>query len=438
MLADLPSVDRLARTLDPSLPDPLRVEIARQAVAQARRALERGEPADAVALAAALADQIDARRLRTLVNATGVLLHTNLGRAPIHPDAATAMAMAASGYSNLEFDLTTGRRGGRGEYISELVGALTGAQRTLVVNNNAAALYLALVALGRGGRVPVSRGELIEIGGSYRLPDLMSASAVQLIEVGTTNRTHLHDFEAVGDPALFLRVHPSNYRVEGFVEDVPLDALADLARQRGVPLVFDVGSGLLDRSTPWIKGPTPAWLRDEPDVKQSLAIGASLVTFSGDKLLGGPQAGVLAGDDALVETIAKHPVARAVRLDGPRSAALAATLEFYASGRAAELPFWEMALMDRETLLGRIEGLRSQCSAATEIVDGTSHPGAGSVPGMTVPSPQLGVRVPEEAGWWHLLGRGVVASRRDGLLVLDLRTVPPASDPAIAEALAAL
>ncbi len=436
MLADLPSVDRLSKTLDETLPDPLRVEIARQAVAEARTALRRGETADPVALANARADRIGAGRFRALVNATGVLLHTNLGRAPIHPDAAAAMAAAGTGYSNLEFDLTTGRRGGRGRYVSELMRALTGAERTLVVNNNAAALYLALVALGGNGRVPVSRGELIEIGGSYRLPDLMEASGVELIEVGTTNRTRLADFEAVVDPALLLRVHPSNYRVEGFVEDVSLAALANLAQQESVPLVFDVGSGLLDHSTPWIEGRTPAWLRGEPDVKQSLTQGASIVTFSGDKLLGGPQAGILAGDADLIETIAKHPVARAVRLDGPRSAALAVTLELYASGRAARLPFWEMALMDRDLLLGRINTLQDSCSAPTDIIDGASHPGAGSVPGMTVPSPQLGIRVPEEAGWWHLLERGIVASRRDGLLLLDLRTVPPSSDSAIADALA--
>lgn len=438
MLADLPSVDRLARTLDPSLPDPVRIEIARQAVAHARQAMARGESADAADLAATEAKRVDAHRLRVLINATGVLLHTNLGRAPIHREAAAAMEAAATGYSNLEFDMTTGRRGGRGQYVSELVRALTGAERTLVVNNNAAALFLALVALGRGGRVPVSRGELIEIGGSYRLPDLMAASAVDLVEVGTTNRTHLHDFESVADPALFLRVHPSNYRVQGFVQDVSLAALATLAHERSVPLVFDVGSGLLDGATPWISGPTPAWLSEEPDVKQSLESGASVVTFSGDKLLGGPQAGVLAGDTALIDMIAKHPVARAVRLDGPRSAALAATLEIYANGRAAELPFWQMALADEGELVARIEAIRTRCPHETEIVDGASHPGAGSVPGMTVPSPLLAVHTSEETGWWHLLQQGVVASRRDGLLVLDLRTVPPESDPIIGQALTAI
>lgn len=438
MLADLPSVDRLARALDPTLPGPVRVEIARHAVTSARESLARDEPADATALAEAEAARIGARRLKVLINATGVLLHTNLGRAPLHPEAAEALAAAATGYSNLEFDLTTGRRGGRGEYISELVGALTGAERTLVVNNNAAALYLALVALGRGGRVPVSRGELIEIGGSYRLPDLMAASAVDLVEVGTTNRTHLRDFEEVDEPALFLRVHPSNYRVEGFVQDVALESLAALSRQRSVPLIFDVGSGLLDSSTPWIKGPTPAWLRHEPDAKQSLEAGASIVTFSGDKLLGGPQAGIIAGDAELVRSISRHPVARALRLDGPRSAALAVTLELYAAGRATEIPFWAMALMQADDLVRRIDALRKHCNADTEVVDGTSHPGAGSVPGMTVPSPQLAIRVPEEEGWWALLARGIVASRRDELLVLDLRTVPESSDPAIAEALAAL
>lgn len=438
MLADLPSVDRLSRTLDPSLPDPIRVEIARHAVSRARAAIDRGETADATALAVAEAERVGSGRLRLLINATGVLLHTNLGRAPLHPEAAAALTAAATGYTNLEFDLTTGRRGGRGQYISQLITALTGAERSLVVNNNAAALYLALVALGKGGRVPVSRGELIEIGGSYRLPDLMGASAVDLVEVGTTNRTRLRDFAAVDDAALFLRVHPSNYRVEGFVEDVPLEAFADLAAERSVPLIFDVGSGLLDRSTPWIAGPTPAWLRDEPDVKHSLSVGASVVTFSGDKLLGGPQAGILTGDADLIEAISTHPVARAVRLDGPRSAALATTLELYASGRGHEVPFWQMALASQESLLARIETLRAHCSVRTEVVDGASQPGAGSVPGMTVPSPQLALHIPEEAGWWDMLRHGIVASRRDDRLVLDLRTVPPESDSILADALTSL
>ncbi len=438
MLADLPSVDRLARSLDASLPDPIRIEIARRAIDTARTLLEADEPADAGALADAEAAQASARRLRVLVNATGVLLHTNLGRAPIHEEAAAAMRAAAEGYSNLEFDLTTGKRGGRGRYVGELVGVLTGAEKTLVVNNNAAALYLTLVALGRGGRVPVSRGELIEIGGSYRLPELMSASGVELVEVGTTNRTHFRDFESVDDAALLLRVHPSNYRVQGFVDEVPLAAMGDLAATRNIPLVFDVGSGLLDQSTPWITGPTPSWLTGEPDVRQSLIDGASVVTFSGDKLLGGPQAGLLAGSADLINEISSHPVARAVRLDGPRSAALMATLELYASGRGAEIPFWAMALESEQALRVRLAAVANRCSAPTMIVAGESHPGAGSVPGMTVPSPVLAVDTSADSAWWQLLERGIVATRRDGRLVLDLRTVPSRSDAVVAEALAAL
>ena len=438
MLAGLPSVDQLARSLDDSLPNPIRVEIARRAIDDARSRILDGESADAQASAAEEAQRVASRRLRVLVNATGVLLHTNLGRAPLHSEAATSLRQAATGYSNLEFDLTTGSRGGRGAYLSQLMAALTGAEATLVVNNNAAALYLALVALGRGGRVPVSRGELIEIGGSYRLPELMAASGVALVEVGTTNRTHLDDFASVPDPALFLRVHPSNYRVEGFVQEVPLSTMATLAADRDRPLVFDVGSGLLDAGTPWIKGPSPAWLRDEPDVKQSLEAGVDVVTFSGDKLIGGPQAGIVAGSRDLVGTMRSHPVARALRLDGPRAAALTTTLELYATGRGAEIPFWEMALRTHASLLERIEKMEASSLVGTSVVEGESQPGAGSVPGRTVPSPLLALDTAPDAAWWKLLESGVVATRRDGRLLLDLRTVDPAEDHLVAEAIARL
>lgn len=438
MLADLPSVDRLARTLDPDLPDPVRIEIARRAVDAARNAIRAGEPIDAEELARAEAGRVARRRLRVLINATGVLLHTNLGRAPLHPDATAAMSAAAQGYTNLEFDLTTGRRGGRGAYLAELMAATTGAPATLAVNNNAAALFLALVALGDGGRVPVSRGELIEIGGSYRLPDLMQASGVELVEVGTTNRTRLRDFEGVDGAALFLRVHPSNYRVEGFVEDVPLQEIAGLAENRNVPLVFDVGSGLLDEEAPWITGGPPRWLRGEPGVRQSLAAGAGLVTFSGDKLLGGPQAGLIVGRTDLVEQVARHPVARALRLDGPRTAALATTLEFYANGRAAELPFWSMVLHSEAALTQRLEALAASCAAPTSIEAGEAHPGAGSVPGQTIPSPVLAIATPPDEAWWRLLEAGIVGTRRHDRLILDVRTVSARDDHIIAEALAML
>lgn len=438
MLADLPSVDRLARSLDPSLAGPLRVEIARHAIDRARRGIEAGESLDAVTLAEAEAHTVAARRLRILVNATGVLLHTNLGRAPLHVEAAKAMESAARGYSNLEFDLTTGRRGGRGRYVSELVSAMTGAERTLLVNNNAAALFLVLVAIGKGGRVPVSRGELIEIGGSYRLPDLMAASGVDLVEVGTTNRTRLADFEAVDEPALLLRVHPSNYRIEGFVEEVPLTEMARLSQRTRTPLVFDIGSGLLDRNTPWIDGPPPAWLEGEPDVTHSLAAGAHVVTFSGDKLLGGPQAGLIAGSASLIDACAAHPIARAIRLDGPRNAALAVTLEFYATGRAAELPFWRMALAPEDELVARLERIRTHAVQPASIEPGESHLGAGSVPGRTVPTPVLAIDTAPDEGWWKLLDAGVVATRREGRLVIDVRTVPAEADDTIARALGVL
>ncbi|HET6809575.1 MAG TPA: L-seryl-tRNA(Sec) selenium transferase, partial [Acidimicrobiales bacterium] len=286
-----PSIDALARSLaDIDLPHPLLVDAARRAVAA-------GDPASARARAMAVATAL----LRPVVNATGVLLHTNLGRAPLevhHP----------ARYTNLELDLATGRRGSRSAHAATLLARAAGAEAALVVNNGAAAVLLVLAALARGRRVLVSRGELVEIGGGFRIPDVMAQSGAELVEVGTTNRTRLGDYRAALDDgvALVLKVHRSNYRVVGFTEDVDVAPLAGL----GPPVVYDIGSGLLDAGTPWLAGSgggPPAWLAGEPAAVQSLAAGAALVTFSGDKLLGGPQAGIIAGRADLVATCARHP-----------------------------------------------------------------------------------------------------------------------------------
>ena len=394
---------------------------------------------DAEGEAMRLAFALLATRQRGVLNATGVILHTNLGRAPLDPAAASAATTAATGYTNLELDLGTGERGGRTSYATALLRALTGAEDALVVNNNAGALFLTLIAMASGREVPVSRGELIEIGGSYRLPELMASTGCRLVEVGTTNRTRISDYaDALGpSTALLLKVHPSNYRIEGFAADAKLDELADLAHENGLPLVFDAGSGLLDERTPWLPGAPPAWLAGEPGVAQSLTAGADLVLFSGDKLLGGPQAGIVVGNADLIAGLRRHPVTRAMRVDGPTLAALETTLDAYADRTAAQLPLWQMATLDQSTLRTRCESVASAVAVAT-VVDGASTIGAGSVPGARIPGPVIEVNVPADAAYARLLaGNPPIAARREaGKLVIDLRTVPPEADTVVATALA--
>jgi L-seryl-tRNA(Ser) seleniumtransferase len=311
----------------------------------------------------------------------------------------------------------------------------------LAVNNNAAALILVLAALAGGGSAAVSRGELIEIGGSFRLPDIMAVSGATLVEVGTTNRTRRSDYEAVAaDVRLVLKVHPSNYRVEGFAEQATWAELADVAARAGIPFVADVGSGLLDIRVPWLSGGPPPWLDGEPGVRQTLESGASLVVFSGDKLLGGPQAGLVVGERKLVRAVANHPLARALRTDAATQAALAATLELYASGRGNEIPFWHMATLDYAGLERRHEAVVGEAGVAAEVVADASLPGAGSVPGKTIPSPAIRVSGRADDSWHRLLAADppIVARRRDDALFVDLRTVDPADDTVVAKALAGL
>ncbi|MEX0756411.1 MAG: L-seryl-tRNA(Sec) selenium transferase, partial [Acidimicrobiia bacterium] len=348
-----PSVDSLSRLIPDTIPAAVRVSIGRTAAERSRL-----DPSlDAAEETRRLAMLLDATRQRSVINATGVILHTNLGRAPLDDLAGQAQLAAATRYTNLELDLGDGTRGGRTSYVTALVCAVTGAEDALVVNNNAAALFLTLIAMATGRSVPVSRGELIEIGGSYRLPDLMSSTGTRLVEVGTTNRTRIADYETAIDDttALLLKVHPSNYRIEGFAHGATLVDIVELAHARGLPAVLDAGSGLIDERTPWLPGPTPAWLEGEPGIVQSLEAGSDLVMFSGDKLLGGPQAGIIVGDGELIAGLRRHPVARAMRLDGPTLAALEATLEAYGDRRAAELPLWAMATMPQAELQARSE-----------------------------------------------------------------------------------
>ena len=408
-----PSVDVLARSLaDTGLPHPLLVDAAREAVAA-------GDPDSARARAEAIA----AALLRPVVNATGVLLHTNLGRAPV-------AVTRPERYSNLELDLATGKRGSRSRHAAGLLARACGAEAALVVNNCAAAVLLVLTALARGRGVVVSRGELVEIGGGFRVPEVMEQSGARLVEVGTTNRTRLADYERAlaggDDVALLLKVHQSNYRIVGFTEDVEVAALARL----GLPVVADIGSGLLDAAAPWLEGPPPSWLAGEPAARQTLAAGASIVTFSGDKLLGGPQAGIVAGSRELVERCARHPLSRAVRPGGLVLAALQETALAYLRRDGDAIPFWRMAALP-------VDGLRRRAAAlgVGEVVDCEAVPGGGSVPGLTMPSAGIALDGDRTAAL-RRHDPPVIARVQDGRTILDLRTVDPADDPVVAKAVA--
>jgi len=433
-LRDLPSVDKLVASIDTTLPRDLVVATARLALDQARADIGNGGEGDPVTLAAQMVDALERSSGVRVINATGVLLHTNLGRAPWSSQAMAAATHAAMSYTNLELDLGDGTRGRRGEYLERLLIEATGADAAMVVNNNAAALMLALSSTANGRAVPVSRGELIEIGGSYRLPDVMAVGGARLLEVGTTNRTRVGDYRVALDThdcGAILKVHPSNYRVEGFTEEATLDELATLAGD-DLPLLYDLGSGLLDSAAPWV----PDWLRDEPAALQSLDQGAHLVMFSGDKLLGGPQAGIIVGAGALVERLRANPLARALRVDGVTAAALAATVAAYLDGEPESIPFWRAALASREALEARSATLAGLIGGTVE--EGRSRVGAGSAPGVAIPSPVVRL-VAGQAIFDRLLGVvPPVMTRRDGGdLVVDLRAVDPSDDGAVADAVVA-
>lgn len=430
---DLPSVDRLAASLgDVELPRRVIVATARAVLAEARSDPQ-AHPRDPETTTREALTAIARQRMRPVINATGVLLHTNLGRSPIVPEAAAAASVVATGYANLELDLDSGNRGGRGQYLEGLLTELTGAEGAMAVANNAGGVLLTLAALAGGRQVPVSRGELIEIGGSYRLPELMEASGAIMVEVGTTNRTRLADYaKAVTEStALLLKVHPSNYRIEGFSEDASIAELTALAGERGIPLVFDAGSGLVDNRVPWLAGPPPVWLHDEPGIRQSIEAGADLVLFSGDKLFGGPQAGIIVGSPDLISQLKAHPVARAMRLDGPTLAALTVTAEFYADGRGAELPIWRMVSLSYEELEERARRmLDAMPVAGATIKRSASTPGAGSVPGSEIASPVISIDRDPDRVFLRLLTATppVLARREAGSLLIDLRCVPTEAD----------
>jgi L-seryl-tRNA(Ser) seleniumtransferase len=402
-LRDLPSVDRLATSVA-------------KAVLQERRAELLGGARDEADLVARAAARLQPS-LRRVVNATGVIVHTNLGRAPL-PDAARAAALAAAtGYSNLEIDLAEGRRGSRHEHVETLLRELTGAEAALAVNNCAAAVLLAAAALAGDGReVVVSRGQLIEIGGSFRIPDVVAQSGAVLREVGTTNRTRLRDYaSALGEATgAILRAHPSNFRAVGFVEEVSIEALCGL----GVPVVDDVGSGVLADDAPL--------LADEPAVRRSLRAGAALVCFSGDKLLGGPQAGVMVGTADAVEACRRHPLARALRIDKLSLAALEATLALYRDPERArrEIPVLAMLEADPGILQKRAERLAGAIGG--EVVEAVAKVGGGALPLLELTGPAVALHSGSPDATAARLRAGdppVLARIQDGRVLLDPRTM---------------
>ena len=424
---DLPPVDELAAYLD--APRAIAVAAARAVLAERREELLAGtdEAADLANRAQAWIEMATKPRLRRVINATGVILHTNLGRAPLAPAARDAVARVAEGYSNLELDLATGARGSRHDHIEPLVCELTGAEAAMAVNNCAGATLLAAAALaGPAREVIVSRGQLVEIGGGFRVPEVIAQAGARLVEVGTTNRTRRADYEAAIGPetGAILRVHPSNFRQLGFVQEVEIEELCEL----GVPVIDDAGSGNLAED-----------LGDEPPIRRSVRAGAALVCFSGDKLLGGPQAGILAGRAAAVDAARRHPLARALRLDKLGLAALEATLRLHRDA-PDEIPVLAMLTADEATLRKRAERLAALIDGA-EIVAATARVGGGALPLVELPGPAVAVSVPgvspdQLAARLRSADRPVIGRIEDGRLLLDPRTLADDELPLVASALA--
>ena len=408
LLRELPAVDRLLREEAlinrlQFLPRRLVLQAAQETISAYRQKLssfaeldhlpESAEhfdlaPSTLAEEAACLADKKAGMNLKAVINATGIVIHTNLGRVPLASSAIAAIKDVAENYNNLEISLETGERGSRQEHLEELLCDLTGAEAAVVVNNNAAAVFLTLNALAADHEVVVSRGQLVEIGGSFRIPDIMAASGATLIEVGTTNKTYLKDYEAVvnDNTAAFLKVHTSNYHMVGFTAEVETKELASLARKYRLPLVEDLGSGvLIDLSA--------FGLPAEPLIQDSVVAGADLVTFSGDKMLGGPQAGIIVGRSDLVSTIRKNQLARALRVDKFTIAALEATLRLYLDTKKAlqEIPVWSMITAVPEDLQHRAQSMAEKLAGrldniSLEVIEGISRVGGGALPTAELPT----------------------------------------------------
>ncbi len=441
----LPSVDRIlategSRALAETYSHDALVTLARDSLQAAREGISNGGSVPSLETLVAEMEH----RARTLwkpspsrvINATGVVIHTNLGRAPLSEDAARAALEAAAGYSDLEVDLEKGERGGRDAALKSLVSRLTGAESALAVNNNAEALHIVLSVFARDRDVIVSRGEAVEIGGGVRVPEILGASGARLVEVGTTNRTYLSDYRSAMNEhtALLLKVHTSNFKVVGFTQAPDTADLAALGRESSIPVVHDVGSGCLVDTRAF-------GLAEEPRPQDSIAAGVDLVTFSGDKLLGGPQAGVIAGRRDLVSALARHPLARAGRIDKMTMAALTATLLHYLKEEhLAKVPVWRMISMSREAIGRRAQSWRDRIERGAIVVEASSAIGGGSLPGDTLPTWALQVRPPDGLGVDTLaraLRTGlnpVIGRIEDDALLLDPRTVLPDQEAALIDA----
>ncbi len=444
----LPSVDRLIsdgriKGLEEVYPHPAVVNLVRRRLEQIRLAIAQGEPCpgfDEIAESIrAEAQRLEGPGLRPVINATGVILHTNLGRAPLSPEAMRAMDSAAGGYCNLEIDLDSGKRGSRQVHVESLLCLLSGAEAALVVNNNASALLLALSALAKGKEVIVSRGQAVEIGGGVRIPEVLRQSGAKLVEVGTTNCTYLADYEeaVTAKTAALLRVHSSNFRVIGFTQSVPLEQLVELGHRCGLAVLDDLGSGCLLDTTKFGLDP-------EPMVQQSIAQDVGLAFFSGDKLLGGPQAGIIVGRKHFIDRLEKHPLARAVRIDKVRLAGLAATLIHYMKGEELDrIPVWRMVSTPLDTIERRAARWAQSLGGLAVVIDGESVVGGGSLPGGTLPTKLMAIKgrrkepklVPELAQKLRCQNPAVVARIEGNSLLLDPRTVLPEEDEALLQAI---
>jgi L-seryl-tRNA(Ser) seleniumtransferase len=435
-LRKLPSVERLLQSpeIQECIRDrgrPLVLLCTRRVMDEARQDIGAGKPCPPLQtlLDRVLVDVETTGQptLRRVINGTGVIIHTNLGRAPLSDDSRAAIGLVAQGYSNLEYDLAEGSRGSRYAHAEESLRLLTGAGGGLLVNNNAGALLLVLSALASGKEVPISRGQLIEIGGGFRIPEVMEQSRARLVEVGTTNRTHARDYESAitEETALLMHVHYSNFKVLGFAQQVALSKLVEIAGQHGLLVIEDLGSGcLLDTSK--------YGLSHEPTVQEAIAQGADLVCFSGDKLLGGPQAGVIVGRADLVSSLKRHPLARALRVDKATIAGIQATLLHYQKQEAIEkVPVWQMISQGVDEIQARAESWRKNLSTLrvnVEVIPGLSTVGGGSLPGETLPTRLVALSLDSPDRFAHRLRTGdpaVVGRIEGGQFILDPRTILP-------------
>jgi L-seryl-tRNA(Ser) seleniumtransferase len=432
-LRHLPSVDKvLAQSSDliEMYGRSLTTDAIRSVLEEARSGIRGGgTPPDQAELLQRIADCLrewTQARPRSVINATGVIIHTNLGRAPLSHEAIAALTTAAAGYSDLEYDLDRGERGHRMAAVENVLKRVTGAEAAFVVNNNAGAVLLALSALASGKGALISRGQLVEIGGGFRVPDVMEQSGATLIEVGTTNRTHRRDYEmalVTKEVAAIVRAHSSNFRTLGFTTEVPLAELVELANWKNISLIDDLGSGALLDTAQY-------GLAHEPTVQESVTVGAHVICFSGDKLLGGPQAGIIVGQAPYVEPLKKHPLARALRMDKLDLAALAATLVHYLTGEAtSKIPVWRMISLSLSEIDQQAQMFAQQLQAAgftAEVIDGQSTIGGGSLPGETLPTKLVALTVTNPDDFLARLRRGdppVVARIENNRVVFDLRTV---------------